>query len=72
LGRYRENSRGEQKNITTYKCFKKCLKLGLTDRVDESEVGDQVQIERECGEAETDVTQEAAEIESGDVFEDQR
>jgi hypothetical protein len=54
----------------TYKCLEKRVNLGLTEQVDgRVEVGVQVQVEREGREAETNVTNKASEIQSGDIAE---
>ena len=59
FGRYGKNFGGEQKDVITYKCLEEHIDLGRTKRVGEQlDVGVQVQVERECGEAETNVTQE--------------
>ena len=53
----------------TYKCPEERIDLGLTKEVGEHlEAGVELQVERECREAETNVTQDI-EIQTKDVFE---
>ena len=66
LWKIRKNLRGEQKEVVTYKFLEERVEIGLTKRVGEHlEVDVQVQVERECGEAETNVSQDS-EIRSKD------